>query len=52
MLRAMIETEYFRMMFMAEAYDSKNLLRYVIMRASVMMADKVLRCALSDDIDG
>ncbi len=52
MLRAMIETEYFRMMLMEEAYDSKKLPRYAIMCASVMMTDKVLHCAMSDDIDG
>ncbi len=52
MLRVMIETEYFRVTLMAEAYDRKKLLRYVIMRASVMMTDEVPRCALSDDIDG
>ncbi len=52
MLRAMIEMEYFRMMLMAEAYDSKKLLRYAIMRASLMMTDEVSRCTLSDDIDG
>ena len=52
MLREMIDMEYFRMTLMAEAYDSKKLLRYAIIHASVMMTDKVSCCALSDDIYG
>ncbi len=52
MLRAMIETEYFRIELMTEAYNSKKLQRYAIMHASVMMTDDQSHCALSDDIDG